>query len=250
MLGLDDRIAELSDGSSIWLVLVVAILLGLRHATDPDHLAAVTTLVASGKERASRAAGRLGLSWGLGHATTLFVFGLPIVLANRYLPERVQQIAESIIAVVIVVLAVRLLQRWRGGYFHVHEHEHDGEPHVHLHSHATAAGHTHRHGPKQVRTPLGAYGIGLVHGMGGSAGVGVLIAASVQPTALAVASLVLLAVFTAVSMWIVTTGFGFTLVTRRVRGVFGVVAPVLGMMSLAFGIWYGMAAWGAAWYPF
>ena len=250
MFGLDDRIAELSDGTSIWLVLVVAVLLGLRHATDPDHLAAVTTLVASGKERASRAAGRLGLFWGLGHATTLFVFGLPIVLANRYLPERVQQIAESLIAVVIVLLAVRLIQRWRGGYFHVHEHEHDGEAHVHLHSHAAATEHSHRHRPKQVRTPLGAYGIGLVHGMGGSAGVGVLIAASVQSTALAVVSLVLLAIFTAVSMWIVTTGFGLTLVASRVRGAFNIVAPVLGVMSLGFGIWYGMAAWDAAWYPF
>lgn len=250
MLGLDDRIAELSDGSSVWLVLVVAVLLGLRHATDPDHLAAVTTLVASGKDRASRAAGRLGLAWGLGHATTLFLFGLPIVLANAYLPERVQQLAESIIAVVIVALAVRLLQRWRSGYFHVHEHEHDGEVHVHLHSHARVAGHAHPHRPQQVRTPLGAYGIGLVHGMGGSAGVGVLIAASVGSTALAVASLVLLALFTAVSMWIVTTGFGLTLVTTRVRGAFDVVAPVLGVMSLAFGIWYGIAAWDGAWYPF
>jgi high-affinity nickel permease len=250
VFGLDDRIAELSDGASIWLVLVVAVLLGLRHATDPDHLAAVTTLVASGKERMGRAAGRLGLFWGLGHATTLLVFGLPIVLANRYLPERVQQIAESVIAVVIVVLAVRLIQRWRGGYFHVHEHEHDGESHVHLHSHAAEAEHRHRHRPKHVRTPLGAFGIGLVHGMGGSAGVGVLIAASVHSTALAVASLVVLAVFTALSMWIVTTGFGFTLVSTRIRGAFNVVAPTLGVMSLGFGVWYGMAAWDAAWYPF
>jgi high-affinity nickel permease len=250
VFGLDDRIASLSDGASIWLVLVVAVLLGLRHATDPDHLAAVTTLVASGKERASRAAGRLGFYWGLGHATTLFVFGIPIVIANEYLPDRVQQIAESVIAVVIVVLAVRLIQRWRGGYFHVHEHEHDGESHAHLHSHAHAAEHSHRHRPRQVRTPVGAYGIGLVHGMGGSAGVGVLIVASVESTALGIISLVLLAVFTAVSMWIVTTGFGRTLVSRPVRSAFNVVAPTLGVISLGFGVWYGMAAWDAAWYPF
>lgn len=250
MFGLDDRIAGLSDGASIWLVLVVAVLLGLRHATDPDHLAAVTALVASGKERTTRAAGKLGLCWGLGHATTLFVFGIPIVLANQYLPERVQQIAESVIAVVIVVLAIRLIQRWRGGYFHVHEHEHDGQSHVHLHSHATAAEHAHRHRPKQVRTPLGAYGIGLVHGMGGSAGVGVLIVASIESTTLGMISLGLLAVFTAVSMWIVTTGFGRTLVTRPARSAFNVIAPAIGAISLGFGIWYGMAAWDAAWYPF
>lgn len=250
MFGLDDRISGLSDGASIWLVLVVAVLLGLRHAVDPDHLAAVTTLIASGQDRASRAAGRLGLFWGLGHATTLFVFGLPIVLASRYLPERALQVAESVIAVVIVVLAARLILRWRRGCFHVHQHQHEGDRHAHLHGHVEGAHHAHRHLPKRVRTSLGAYGIGLVHGMGGSAGVGVLIVASVESTTLAIVSLVLLAIFTAVSMWVVTSGFGWTLVTRPVRSAFDVVAPALGAVSLVFGVWYGLAAWGAAWYPF
>ena len=63
MFGLDERIAASSDGASIWIVLAVAVLLGLRHATDPDHLAAVTTLVANGRERATRRAGELGLAW-------------------------------------------------------------------------------------------------------------------------------------------------------------------------------------------
>lgn len=250
MFGLDDRISGLSDGTSLWLVLVVAVLLGLRHALDPDHLAAVTTLIASGQERASRAAGRLGLFWGLGHATTLFAFGLPIVLASRYLPERALQVAESAIAVVIVVFAVRLILRWRRGSFHVHPHDHAGDRHVHLHAHGDGAGHAHRHLPKRARTSWGAYGIGLVHGMGGSAGIGVLVVASVQSTTLAIVSLVLLATFTAVSMWVVTSGFGWALVTRPVRSAFDVLAPVLGSVSLVFGVWYGLAAWGAAWYPF
>ena len=71
MFGLDDAIAHLSAGGSVLVVILVAALLGLRHATDPDHIAAVTTLVASGEERASRAAARLGAFWGLGHALTL-----------------------------------------------------------------------------------------------------------------------------------------------------------------------------------
>ena len=66
MLGLDDRIAAFSDGGSVWIILAVAILLGLRHATDPDHIAAVSTLVANGRDRAARRAGELGLAWGLG----------------------------------------------------------------------------------------------------------------------------------------------------------------------------------------
>ena len=247
MFGLDERIAAFSDGSTIWIVLLVAILLGLRHATDPDHLAAVTTLIAAGEERAGRAAARLGLAWGFGHGTSLFLVGVPIVVFNRYLPERLTQLAETAIAVVIVYLALRLLARWRRGYFHLHEHEHGGSRHVHLHSHAKTGSHLHQH---SRRTPLGAYGIGLVHGIGGSAGVGVLIVASVESTALALVSLILLAVFTAVSMTMLTSGFGLTLVSRPVRRAFNGIAPILGMLSLAFGFWYGSAAWGLTPYPF
>ncbi len=178
MFGLDDSLASFSDGASLWIVLAVAVLLGLRHATDPDHLVAVTTLVASDREQAARRAGALGLAWGIGHAVTLFAFGLPILLLEKYIPERVQQGAETAIAGVIVVLAVRLLLRWRRGELHVH-------PHPAAHG---------------ARSRVGAFTIGLVHGMGGSAGVGVLIVASVESTPIAIASLALLAVFTAVSM--------------------------------------------------
>jgi len=247
MLGLDDRIAAFSDGASVWIVLALAVLLGLRHATDPDHLAAVTTLVASGRERAARRAGELGLAWGLGHSVALFAFGLPILLLNEYLPERVQQAAETAIAAVIVYLAVRLLVRWRRGAFHVHGHEHGGVSHAHLHAHAERREHAHAH---DGRTRVGAFGIGLVHGMGGSAGVGVLLVASIESTALAVGSLAVLAVCTAVSMTVLSTGFGATLVSRPVRAVFGGVAPTMGVASLAFGVWYASAAWSLAPYPF
>jgi ABC-type nickel/cobalt efflux system permease component RcnA len=241
VFGLDDKIASLSDGASVWIVLLAAVLLGLRHATDPDHLAAVTSLVAGGRERASRAAARLGFAWGLGHATTLFAFGLPIVLFNSYLPDRLVQAAEVAIAFVIVGLAARLLYRWRKGYLHIHEHDHGSARHVHIHPHtaerANHSGHAHR-----ARSPLGAFGIGLVHGMGGSAGVGILLVATIESKALAAAALVLLALFTAVSMTILSGGFGATLVSRPFRAAFNGIAPVLGFASLAFGIWYGLSA--------
>jgi hypothetical protein len=235
MFGLDDRIAALSDGGSVAVVLVVAALLGLRHATDPDHVAAVTTLVASSRERATRRAARLGAFWGLGHALTLLVFGLPILLFERYLPEPLQRSAETAVAALIVFLAVRLLIRWRSGYFHTHAHPHAREEHDHRH---------------QVRSPLGAFGIGLVHGLGGSAGVGVLLLAAIPSRTLAVLSLVVLAAFTAVSMTIVTTGFGRALVSVTAQRGVAVIAPGLGLASLAFGVWYAVAAWSLAPYPF
>ena len=247
MFGLDDLIASYSDGAAVWIVLLAAALLGLRHATDPDHLAAVTTLVAGTRQRAARAAAGLGLAWGAGHAVTLFAFGLPILLLDRYLPERVHQAAETAIAFVIAYLAVRLLVRWRRGAFHVHEHDHAGTRHSHLHGHADDQGHGHAH---RARNWLGAFGIGLVHGMGGSAGVGILLVAAVESTWLSVVALALLAVFTGVSMTILTTGFGATLASRPVQAGFELLAPALGVASLAFGVWYGTAAWGLTPYPF
>ena len=158
MFGLDDWLAGFSEGASVAVVLLVGVLLGLRHATDPDHIAAMTTLVASGREQAARSAARLGAWWGIGHGITLVLLGTPILLAERFVPERVQQGAETAVAALIVFLALRLLVRWRHGYFDLHAHPHPEREHRHA-----------------VRTPLGALGIGLVHGIGGSAGVGILL---------------------------------------------------------------------------
>jgi hypothetical protein len=93
---------------------------------------------------------------------------------------------------------------------------------------------------------LQAYCIGLVHGLGGSAGVGVLLLASIHDHAVAVGALVLFAGFTAVSMAVLTTGVGAALSTSRVRRSFDRVVPALGVASLAFGVWYGLTALDAA----
>src|SRR5215210_4284823 len=102
----------------VGIILLVSLLLGLRHASDPDHRAAVTTLIASEKERDRvRKAGVMGFLWGLGHGTTLVIIGLPLVLLNQYLPEVVGKIAEVAIGCIIVLLAMRLLVRWRRGFY-------------------------------------------------------------------------------------------------------------------------------------
>jgi hypothetical protein len=225
MFGLDDQIANLGAGEAFFVVTIVAILLGLRHATDPDHLTAVSTLVA-GDRADTRGAGRLGLAWGLGHATTLFAFGLPIVLYRSYLPDAVQTAAETLIGLVIVALAARLLLRWR---------ESRRGTGRHLHA---------------ARSPLQAYGIGLVHGIGGSAGVGVLLLASIPDHVEAVAALGLFAAFTAVSMSLASTSFGWVLSRGGVQRSFVSVAPALGALSLGFGVWYSLGAVQAVPYVF
>lgn len=223
MFGLDDKIAPLGSGEAFLVVVAVAVLLGLRHATDPDHLTAVTTLIAGDRAHDHRKARSLGFVWGLGHATTLFAFGLPIVLAKSYLPEPVQRAAETAVGVVIIALAIRLLIRWRQGAFR-------GGP-----------GHSHAKG----RTPLQAYGIGLVHGVGGSAGVGVLLLAAIPDRAEAIVALGLFAAFTAVSMALASTTFGYALSRGPVLRRFAGIAPALGLLSLAFGVWYSLGALSA-----
>jgi ABC-type nickel/cobalt efflux system permease component RcnA len=244
MFGLDDRIVALGDGNALLVVLAVALLLGLRHATDPDHLAAVSTLIASEGKQGVRRAGALGIAWGLGHATTLFLCGLPIVLAAAYLPHRVRQGAEVAVGLLIMCLALRLLVRWRQGRFHAHAHRHGPVEHRHLHPHAGEPGHEHGHAtaPLLGRSPLQAFGIGMIHGVGGSAGVGVLLLAGAPDRAVATLALVLFALATALSMWLLSCGFGYVLtrgpVVRRVLAL----APALGAASLAFGIWYTLGA--------
>ncbi len=227
MFGLDERIATFSNGTTLLIVVAVSILLGLRHASDPDHLAAVTTMIASGKERAARRAARLGFTWGLGHATSLFVFGLPVILYSAYLPEALQKAAETSVGFVIVLLSLLLLLRWRRGVYH----------HTALHTHGT-------------RTGLQAYGIGLIHGMGGTAGVGLLLLATIHSRPLAIAALAIFAFCTALSMAALSTGFGLALTTDPVRRSFHVLAPALGSMSLVFGVWYALGAQGLVPYVF
>lgn len=254
MFGIDEHIAGVGDGGSLLLVLAIALLLGLRHATDPDHLMAVSALLACERERTRARAAGLGLAWGLGHATTLFAFGLPIVLFDEYLPGWFTSSAEVLIGVVIIALAVRLLLRWRRGYFHVHAHEHGDLVHVHAHVHARGAEHSpsehgHQH-PPGLRSRSGAYGIGLIHGIGGSAGVGILLLAAIPNQLEAIAALLAFATFTAVSMTIGSIYLGSVLMGEQARRHRGEVAPVLGVTGVCFGCWYALGAVQAVPYVF
>lgn len=235
---------------SVMLVLVVSLALGLRHATDPDHLAAVTTLIASEKEREQvRKASLMGLLWGLGHGTTLVLIGLPLVLLGRYLPEAVVQAAEVAIGLIIVLLAVRLLVRWRQGLFHAHTHTHGGETHRHVHSHAEDVSHRHTH-TAPLRSPMSSYGVGLVHGIGGSGGLTLLLLSTISDKAEAAGALLLFAAGTAVSMALLSTAFGLAIAGGPIARNFERVAPVLGVLSVAFGAWYALGALGVVVYPF
>ena len=256
MHGLDSWITGLGGGS-ILLGLAAALLLGIRHASDPDHVTALSTLVFSDRVDARRQAGRLGLAWGLGHGATLFLFGLPVVFFGQWLPEGVARAAEFAIGALIVALAVRLLIRWHRGYLHAHVHEHDGgqgdEPlvhaHPHMHEHASdqahpdAAAHVHGHPEDSLgRTPREAFGVGLVPGVGGSAGAGVLLVAAASTPAIGTLALFVFAAGTALSMGLLSAVVGHGLATGAIGRWLEPLIPVIGVASAAFGVWYAAGA--------
>jgi ABC-type nickel/cobalt efflux system permease component RcnA len=241
--------AFLHGPTALWVILLVSLALGLRHASDPDHLAAVTTLIASDSGNGTIKAGTMGLSWGLGHGTSLVLVGLPLVILGRYLPVLVHQAAEALIGVIIILLAARLLVRWRRGHFHAHVHSHDDESvHRHIHSHESDSSHEHAHNVA-LRTPLTSYGIGLVHGIGGSGGLTLLLLSTIHNPVQATGALVIFAGGTAVSMALLSTAFGLAIARGPIARNFERFTPALGALSLAFGTWYMLGAIGVVAYP-
>lgn len=247
MFGLDEWLAGLGGNNAV--AFFVAALLGLRHATDPDHLTAVSTLVLSDQRDGARRAGALGLAWGLGHAITLLAFGLPVVLFAQHLPEALLQGAEVAIGLVIIFLAVRLLLRWWRGHFHIHPHRHGGLQHAHPHAHegqhsGGLTAHAHTHAESLGRSPFAAFGIGMVHGLGGSAAVGILVVGAASGQVSGVAALILFAAGTAVSMGLVSAAFGYALARGAFAQRVSSLVPLLALASLAFGAWYALDAAG------
>jgi cytochrome c biogenesis protein CcdA len=185
----------------------------------------------------------------VGHAATLFAFGLPVVLFGRYLPGMVHQIAEASVGLIVIILSARLLIRWRKGQFHHHVHAHGpvrhAHPHAHVHEHDAhkQPDHVHPHAESLGRTPLTSFGIGLVHGVGGSAGAGVLLVGSMAGTSGAALVLLTFAAATAVSMALLSTLFGYLLTRRVLRRRLDDLVPLFGAAGVLFGVWYSLGAW-------
>jgi len=156
---------------------IVAIggLLGVRHAFEPDHLAAVSTLATRPSARLWSAA-RLGLVWGLGHTVTVGVVALLIIVIGIRLPERFWPAAELLVAALLVTLGCAVIWRYVRGRWHMHAHTHDAGTHFHLHSHSRGATHVHAHAVGDTRRSLG---FGIAHGLAGSGAIAALLIAAV-----------------------------------------------------------------------
>ena len=159
--------------SSYVTILMLGFVLGLRHALDTDHIAAVATVLA---QRPSwRASSLVGLSWGLGHTVVLLLVGALVLVLRVPIPEPIAMAAEFAVGVMLVVLGGLLGIKLVKEQWHMHQHDHDGAKHVHLHSHAQSPGHGHSHWWRESVRPLC---IGMAHGLAGSAALLLLVVAS------------------------------------------------------------------------
>jgi len=164
---------------SIVAVLAIGGLLGFRHAFEPDHLAAVSTLATRPAARLWSAA-RLGLIWGLGHTVTVGAVALLIIVLGVRLPNRFWPAAELLVAALLILLGGMVIWRYVRGRWHMHAHAHPAAaPHFHLHSHARDLSHGHSHAVVDARRSLG---FGIAHGLAGSGAIAALLVAAVPDT--------------------------------------------------------------------
>jgi high-affinity nickel permease len=238
---MDSWLTGLFSGAPLPVALVIALVLGLRHASDPDHLVAVTSLVAvDGGD--SRAAARLGAWWGAGHAAILLLIGLPLIFFKSELPPWLEHAAEKGVGIVIIALAIRVIVKWvRGDYrlrAHAHEPPETDAAHKRGRRHLQRGpGTSHRH--RHVRTPGQAFVIGVLHGLAGTGAVVVLLIAALPTQLEAAAALTVFAPMTIVSMACCTTAFAWVLTRPAIEPFYrGVLIPALGLFALAFGSWY------------
>lgn len=161
-------------------VLVLGFLVGMRHATDADHVAAVATLATrSGSVPETL---RFGVAWGVGHTLTLFAVGTLVLLLGTAIPERMAQALELAVGIMLVLLGLDVIRRIVQQHLHVHPHRHGAQDHVHVHAHEGTAAHdevAHAHPHLRV-LPLRALVVGLVHGLAGSAALVLLTLGAIQ----------------------------------------------------------------------
>lgn len=224
-------------------LLGLGLLFGLKHATEADHIVAVSTIV-SGQRNIWRSA-VVGALWGVGHTASLLVVGIIVLALRIAIPAQVANWLELCVALMIIGLGMSALLRGlsRRADLHLHRHRHDGVSHVHLHFHEHGAGHrdapaAHSHAISQVGfKPLI---VGAVHGLAGSAALTLLVLTQVNSTALGLLYLTLFGIGSIVGMLLMSglVGLPFALSARRFSGLHYGLQVMAGALSIVFGLWY------------
>jgi ABC-type nickel/cobalt efflux system permease component RcnA len=222
-------------------ILGLGFLLGMQHALEADHIAAVSSIAARRTDVGDIV--KHGLTWGLGHTLTLFVFAGAAILLGQVIPERLTQPLETAVGIMLVGLGAHVLWRlWRDRvHFHLHGHG-DGTTHIHAHSHRdetaphARSAHAHQHGFRW-RTLL----VGLMHGMAGSAALLVLAVSQVANPVYGMLYVALFGVGSMLGMGALSTVIAvplaasarwLTWANRGLQGVVGTITIAIGAMAI------------------
>jgi hypothetical protein len=223
---------------TIGSLLLVGFLLGMRHAMDADHLAAVATLATRGGIAQTV---RQGLAWGTGHTVTLLAFGGAVLLLGLVVPAKAAQGLEAVVGVMLVLLGADVLHRLRRDQVHFHEHRHaDGVRHFHAHSHR---GERSLHDPAQHRHahlhgfPLRALVVGMVHGMAGTAALVLLSLEAMPSVAWGLAYIAIFGLGSIIGMALLSAAIAvpLRLSSRHLNHVHGALVAVVGLATMGLG---------------
>ncbi len=239
--------------ASALAVLGLGLVFGLKHATEVDHVIAVSTIV-SEHRKLSRAA-LVGGLWGAGHTASLMLVGTVVLLLRVAIPERVANWLEFCVALMIIGLGVHAFLRAlrRRSDIHLHKHQHDGDDvaHAHVHFHEPGAEphddahgqHSHAastHSHAVARIGLKPLFVGAMHGLAGSAALTLLVLTQINSAAIGLLYLTIFGVGSIFGMLIMSglIGLPFALSARRFNGIHYGLQALAGAVSIAFGFWY------------
>jgi hypothetical protein len=223
----------------LWSTLTLGFVLGLRHALDADHLAAVSTFVS--EERSVLRSTLVGVSWGMGHTAALLVFGLGVAAFRLALTPRLSQFLEFLVGLMLIFLGGNVLLRlFRGGALHAHRHQHDGLEHTHLHMHLGKVEHQHQH--RTLRLGGRPFVVGVVHGLAGTAALMMLVVGALPSLLLAAGYILIFGVGSIGGMAAMSLMMSAPLVlaVERLQLVERLIRLAAGLFSLGFG---GYLAW-------
>lgn len=224
-------------------VLGLGLVFGLKHATEVDHVVAVTTIVS--EQRSVWRAAAVGGLWGLGHTASLVFVGLFVLTLRVAVPEGVAGWLEFGVALMIIALGVNAVARALRGRSdaHLHVHTHGGVEHAHVHFHEDGPRHAEpsvRHTHAVTRVGLKPVLVGAMHGLAGSAALTLLVLAQIDSVALGLLYLAVFGVGSILGMMLMSglVGLPFALGPRRVGGLSYGLQAAVGALSIAFGVWY------------
>jgi hypothetical protein len=225
-------ISSLSSAS----VLSLGFVLGLKHAVEADHLAAVSTIVSERKSILSSTL--VGGLWGVGHTISLLVAGIVVLLLHFEISGRTALALEFCVGLMLVALGANALRKLaRGGHLHLHAHQHGGRAHIHPHVHDGSSEtdpHTH-HGLRLGARPLV---VGMIHGLAGSAALMLMVLSTISSPLIGLLYIVVFGVGSIGGMMLMSAlvGLPVYLTAARFNRANLVVRGMAGLFSLSFGL--------------